>query len=498
MSIELQIDEEFQAFIPRPSAEELDGLRKALIEAGRAIDPILVWRATAMHPPTIVDGHNRYRLCRELNLPYEVRELEFADREAVLAWMFEHQIARRNLSVDQVVMLAAMRGVPTDRGSILQRQQAAFMAAHDAIAARKVVAGGETIRGAYNVLTRKRPDLAAREVRPIAPVSPPAAVARAATQIARAELNALEAELAVHREREAALASLRHDSEPVVPRGFAKGRQREGCAVILASDWHVEETVEPDATPIRNEYSLEIAEKRIDRFFSGVRWLIDFHRPVFGIADAVMWLGGDLITGAIHDELRETSALTPTQVLPWLEARLNGGIEFLLRDRKLKRLTIPCSYGNHGRTTMKPRRATGAANSYEYLLYTHLADRWASHDRVRFEITPSAHQYVKVYDFDLHFHHGDEISYYGGVGGITIPVNKAVAQWQKVRPAHYHHFGHFHQYLDLGDTVVNGSLIGYNAYAMSIKATPEPPQQAFYVLDSKRGKTCKSPIWVST
>jgi hypothetical protein len=31
---------------------------------------------------------------------------------------------------------------------------------------------------------------------------------------------------------------------------------------------------------------------------------------------------------------------------------------------------------------------------------------------------------------------------------------------------------------------------------MSIKATPEPPQQAFYLLDAKRGKTCKSPIWV--
>jgi hypothetical protein len=43
---------------------------------------------------------------------------------------------------------------------------------------------------------------------------------------------------------------------------------------------------------------------------------------------------------------------------------------------------------------------------------------------------------------------------------------------------------------------VNGSVVGYNGYAMAIKATPEPPQQAFYILDSKRGKTCKSPIWV--
>jgi hypothetical protein len=43
---------------------------------------------------------------------------------------------------------------------------------------------------------------------------------------------------------------------------------------------------------------------------------------------------------------------------------------------------------------------------------------------------------------------------------------------------------------------VNGSVIGFNAYAMSIKATPEPPQQFFHLLDSRRGKTAQCPIWV--
>jgi hypothetical protein len=57
--------------------------------------------------------------------------------------------------------------------------------------------------------------------------------------------------------------------------------------------------------------------------------------------------------------------------------------------------------------------------------------------------------------------------------------------------------GHWHQLVDYGDVTVNGSLIGYNAYAMSVRAKPEPPQQAFYVLDSKRGKSCRAPIWVT-
>ncbi len=202
------------------------------------------------------------------------------------------------------------------------------------------------------------------------------------------------------------------------------------------------------------------------------------------------------MSGHIHEELKETTTGSPIETLLWLRPRLISGIDSLLEDTELEQLTIPCSYGNHGRNTVKPYRARGAAHSYEWLLYQILAEHYRDNPRVQFLADPTAHQYVHAYDFDLHFHHGDETNYQGGTGGITIPLNKAIAQWDQVKKCHYHHFGHWHQYIDTGRIVVNGSVIGYNAYAMSIKATPEPPQQAFYLLDSKRGKTCKSPIWV--
>jgi len=180
----------------------------------------------------------------------------------------------------------------------------------------------------------------------------------------------------------------------------------------------------------------------------------------------------------------------------WWRPRLVSGIDRLLADSKLERILIPCSYGNHGRSTHKPYRSLGAIHNYEWALYQFLALHYADEPRVKILADKSAHQYVHVYDWDLHFHHGDEANYQGGVGGITIPLNKAAAQWDLAAKCHYHHFGHWHQYIDTGRILVNGSVIGYNAYAMAIKATPEPPQQAFYLLDSKRGKTCKSPIWV--
>ena len=283
--------------------------------------------------------------------------------------------------------------------------------------------------------------------------------------------------------------------KPIVRREKASGL-REATAIALASDWHVEERVLSTDTPTGNVYNLDIASFRIERFFQGVAAMVKKERGAFKIRDLQLWYGGDLVSGHIHDENVETSALAPVAACLWLQPQLEAGIHFLLEELQLDNLQLVCSYGNHGRDTKKPRRATGAHHSYEWNLYKQLERNFAKDKRVSVDASPSGHQYTQVYDFTSHYHHGDEISYGGGIGGITIPINKAVAQWDKVRRSNFHNFGHFHQYLNMGNIANNGSMIGFNGYAMSIKASPEPPQQAFYLIDSKRGKTCCSPIWV--
>jgi hypothetical protein len=69
---------------------------------------------------------------------------------------------------------------------------------------------------------------------------------------------------------------------------------------------------------------------------------------------------------------------------------------------------------------------------------------------------------LQIYDVTVRFHHGHSIRYAGGVGGIYIPTNKAIAQWNKGRHADLDVFGHFHQLRDGGNFICNGSLIGYN------------------------------------
>lgn len=267
----------------------------------------------------------------------------------------------------------------------------------------------------------------------------------------------------------------------------------EAVAVAMASDWHVEETISAESTNGLNEFNLRIAKSRIEKFFTTIARLTEIERHGAKIDDLVLWLGGDLMTGMIHEELAETNSQTPTQTILWLQDRLLEGIETL--KPHFRRILIPTSYGNHGRTTVKPRHATAAAHSYEWLLYRILEGRTAGDTQLQWQVADSYFNFLTIHDRRIRLHHGDGLKFQGGVGGLTIPTEKAIAQWNKSpNRADIDLFGHWHTFQQSRTWLCNGSLVGYNAYALSIKASFEPPAQTFFLLDKKRGRTMTAPI----
>lgn len=324
------------------------------------------------------------------------------------------------------------------------------------------------------------------------------AVARASTERAhKSEITDLKARLAKYEqlisELESQLdvkAALEENPASQAQMKPAKVTGGDACAVLMASDWHAEEVVTSASTNGLNEFNLSIAKERIRKFFSASVQLTEIQRTGVEIDHALLWLGGDLMSGFIHEELSETNELTPTETVIWLKDQVAEGINYLRAN--FKHLTIVCNYGNHGRNTKKPRHATGYKNSYEWLLYRVLSDQIT--ENVTWQIADSYFTYVDLYGRMIRAHHGDGLKYQGGVGGLTIPVEKAIASWNKGRVADLDMFGHWHQQMQNPRWVSNGSLIGYNAYAISIKAGYEPPQQTFFLFDKKRGRTITAPI----
>lgn len=272
-------------------------------------------------------------------------------------------------------------------------------------------------------------------------------------------------------------------------------RTSEGTVVIVASDWHIEENVGAEVGGL-NLYNVEIAKARAKQFFQGSARLVALLQQDITIETIVLALLGDFITNDIHDDFLDINEQQPMHALVTAQNFLISGIEFLLANTSVANIIIPCHSGNHARTTKTTRFASENGHSLEYLLYLHLASHFRLEPRIQFIIPEGMHSYLKVYDMTLRFQHGHAMKYHGGVGGIYIPVNKTIAQLNKARHADIDIFGHFHQLRDGGNFICNGSLIGYNAYALANHFDFEKPKQALFLVDSKRGKTCTWPVLV--
>lgn len=272
----------------------------------------------------------------------------------------------------------------------------------------------------------------------------------------------------------------------------------ESVAFVIASDWHSEEEVLPGQVGGLNKHNLEIGADRATRFWQGAHRLYDIFRRDTTIKTIVVGLLGDFITGSIHDDLVEGNLLAPGDAVYRVQNMLLSGLRFLLANTDADLLVV-CHGGNHGRTTKEQRIASETGNSFEQYLYYNLRDLLANEPRVKFQIAEGYHSYVRLFDgkYTVRMHHGHGMNYGGGVGGMYVPVNKAIGQWNKGNKVDLDVFGHFHTYIDAGNFVANGSMIGYNAYAVRIKADYEKPTQSFFLVNRKyNSKTICTPIFV--
>ena len=88
---DLTVDPEFRDLIPPLNEEELKLLEESLVADGCEF-PLIVWNGV------IIDGHNRYAICRKHDIPFSIQEKHFDTREGVMLWMLRNQLGRRNLN----------------------------------------------------------------------------------------------------------------------------------------------------------------------------------------------------------------------------------------------------------------------------------------------------------------------------------------------------------------------------------------------------------------
>lgn len=280
-------------------------------------------------------------------------------------------------------------------------------------------------------------------------------------------------------------------SSYVIKPKATKGAGAEAVAVVCLSDWHVEEVVNPATVMGLNKYNPEIAKARATHLFQKVIRLVKKEQQDVSINHLVLWLGGDFISGNIHEELLENCAMPPVQAAMYAQELLYSGLAFL-RDHFEGDITVVCNSGNHARMTRQVHISTEYGNSLETFIYAALKNRL---EDMTWVIPEGYHAVIDVFGKKLAFNHGHYVKYGGGIGTLTVPLMKAIHGWASAMPDIAHTtIGHFHQYLQHRRFCVNGSLIGYSPFAIAIKAEYEPPCQAMFLWDKERGRSISIPI----
>lgn len=292
------------------------------------------------------------------------------------------------------------------------------------------------------------------------------------------------------------------DLDPHPPRWLTPKKARSGhraTITTILSDTHFDEVVNPDELGGVNAYDRRIATLRLRRYFDRLIVVARDHLAGLTFDGAVVMLGGDLVSGDIHEELEQTNDATlPQTVLYWSE-QIAAGIAMLADE--FGQVHVPVVVGNHGRRQRKKKAKGRAVDSWDWLMCQMVAREFRNDDRVTFDIPDAYFTQFQVYGTTYRLEHGDQAS--GGSGWMG-PLGPIMRRQQKVetvatataQPFDHMVVGHFHTYVCLPRGTMNGSLKGYDEYAAQGAFGFERPQQAMWITTPEHGITMRAPILV--
>jgi hypothetical protein len=289
---------------------------------------------------------------------------------------------------------------------------------------------------------------------------------------------------------------------PKPPVWLLSGPSKSGVTGVprtMWSDWHLGEVVSLAETNGVNEYNLQIAQDRIIRLVERTIDLCFHHMTNPKYPGIVVDLIGDIVSGDIHDELRETNETDLLPVVLWAVDRLIWALRTLAD--KFGRVYVVCVPGNHGRLTKKPHAKRYVYKNADWLIYNLLERHFKAvgDTRVDFYIPASGDALTRIFDVRYMSVHGDDLGVKGGDGIIgsigpimrgEIKVHGSSAQIG--RDYDFLNMGHWHQELWLPRANVNNTLKGYDEYARRmLRAPASEPAQSLWFTHPSRGITAR-------
>lgn len=281
-----------------------------------------------------------------------------------------------------------------------------------------------------------------------------------------------------------------------------------GRTVILhLSDIQYGETILAEEMDGLNSFNSTTAKNRLGRFFAHASDLMTEHWKGEPADEIVLCLGGDLISGSIHEELEITDFPTVPAAVREVGEHIAGGIVMLRNEvkRPIRVYSVP---GNHGRSSDKPRSKRRASSSFD-LLATDFCEavlKGGGNNDVAFYKSQSPDAYFSVYGWHWLLTHGDTMGGRGGGTGFIGPMATIIkghrklvdVSWRVGKPVHRVLTGHYHTTGKTSFGWANGSVASYNEFARDLRADPEPASQNMLVVHPRRGVITEQPLYLGS
>jgi len=313
------------------------------------------------------------------------------------------------------------------------------------------------------------------------------------------ELRELRANITRDRSREVMDARILESVESLVQaktpiyKPAAVSKQYAGTAhrfVLQWSDLHACEIVDAEAMGGLNRYDWDIMLRRHDKLSNAMFSFRD-HRG-YEVDGLHIFGNGDMVTGDLHDELRETNELVLTEGTIQLALDMAEWIESLIPE--FPWIQIDGVFGNHGRRSKKPQFKQ-AYDNWDWLFYKILATRLGKYESVRVNVSKAATMPVQVFDDTILLWHGDGVpSNMPGVpwGGIQRRVKELLETHASLgRRIKHFSVGHYHEANIIRNALIlmNGSVKGPDEYALARFGGGAPAAQNLFTFHPTRGLT---------
>ena len=265
--------------------------------------------------------------------------------------------------------------------------------------------------------------------------------------------------------------------------------------ILLLGDLHFGEVVSAAETGGISSYDLDIASRRFNYTIDKAITIAKQKQKGYHYKKLNVFLLGDLISGLIHDELRESNEEGVVKQMLFAIEILSAGILRLCQE--FREVNVCSVAGNHGRVKEERYFKGKQDNNFDYLISKMLEKLTRQQKNLTWNIPEAFWAIEEVAGQRYLLMHGDMVKSWAGIPWYGL--DRLYKKWRTLESDYgmgFNHLviGHFHNpnvfTVVRGKMYVNGSLKGGDEFSIgAIGAACDPIQIMFGVNPGRRGHT---------